>query len=74
MKSQIVPLLFFCITFPWIASRVFQMEGRHETLHESVRESRDMSRPIPAAINFGVAGQQVIYGELSTKQINYLIP
>jgi hypothetical protein len=71
MKSQIVPILMFCIAFPWIAARVFQTEGRHENKmekptewfrHESVREN---DKPAILPISFG---------ELSNKQINYLIP
>jgi hypothetical protein len=73
MKSQIVPVLLFCAAFPWIASRVFRMEGRHEPSHSNVRESREWPR-VAAGRNSEAAGQQVSYDELSTKQINYLIP
>jgi hypothetical protein len=74
MKSQIVPVLLFCIAFPWIASRVFQMEGRHESLNKIVRENGDMPRSVPAVVNFEAGSQLVNYEELSNKQINYLIP
>jgi hypothetical protein len=74
MKSQIVPVILFCLAFPWIVARVFQMEEHHETLQENVPESRYRSRPVPTGSNFETAVQQVNYDELSTKQINYLIP
>jgi hypothetical protein len=74
MKSQIVPVLLFCIALPWVASRLFQMEGRPESLHKNVPEIRDKSRLVPTGSNFEAAGQLVNYEELSNKQINYLIP
>jgi hypothetical protein len=74
MKSQIVPVLLFCIAFPWIASRVFQMEGRLERLHENCSESRFNSQPVPTGSHFEISIQPISYGELSKKQINYLIP
>jgi hypothetical protein len=71
MKSQIVPVVLFCIAFPWIASRAFQMGGRHETL----REGQKVLFQKESVYNVNKAAcQPVSYGELSTKQINYLIP
>jgi hypothetical protein len=74
MKSKIVPVILFCIAFPWIASRVFQMEGHQERLHKNCRESRDRSRPVTTGRNFEISNQLVSYEELSNKQIIYLIP
>jgi hypothetical protein len=74
MKSQIVPVLLFCIAFPWIVARVFQMEGHHGTFQESGHECRDRSRSVPTGSDNEAAVQQVNYDELSNKQINYLIP
>jgi hypothetical protein len=72
MKSQIVPVLLFCIVFPWIVARVFQMEGHHETIQESPKE---WLRQDPlSGIDNKAAGQPINYDELSNKQINYLIP
>ena len=72
MKSQIVPVLLFCIAFPWIVARVFQMEGHHETFQENRKEwSRQES--ISGGDN-EAAGQQVNYDELSNKQFIYQIP
>jgi hypothetical protein len=72
MKSQIVPVLLFCIAFPWIAARVFQMEGHHETIRESPKEW--FRQDPPSGIDNKAAGQPINYDELSKKQINYLIP
>ncbi len=74
MKSQIVPVLFFCIVFPWIASRVFQTEGRRDTGHANCHECTNRSRPVRAFRPIEEAGLVINYAELSTKQINFLIP
>ncbi len=72
MKSQIVPVLLFCIAFPWIVARVFQMEGHHETIQES-RKEWFRQESLSGSDN-EAAGQQVNYDELSNKQFIYLIP
>jgi hypothetical protein len=72
MKSQIVPVILFCIAFPWMASRVFQMGGHHETLQEG-QKVLYLKESVYCNGN-KAACQPVSYGELSTKQINYLIP
>ena len=72
MKSQIVPVILFCLVFPWIVARVFQMEGHPKTIQESPQKwfrqetlsGCDNKAPI----------QMVSYDELSNKQIIYLIP
>jgi hypothetical protein len=74
MKSQIVPVILFCLVFPWIVARVFQMKGGQERLHENVPESRDKSGPVPAGSNYEVSIQMVTDDELSNKQMIYLIP
>ena len=74
MKSQIVPVILFCIVFPWIVARVYQMEGPQDRLQEDCFESSDRSRTVPAVSSFAAEDQPVTYDELSTKQINYLIP
>jgi hypothetical protein len=72
MKSQIVPVVLFCIALPWIASRVFQMEGQHDTRQESPKEWR--LQESASGIENKAAGEPIGYDELSNKQINYLIP
>ena len=72
MKSQIVPVLLFCIAFPWIVARVFQMEGHQETPRESPKVWL-RQESLPSADN-KASIQPISYGELSNKQINYLIP
>ena len=72
MKSKIVPVIFFCIAFPWIAARVFQMEGHPETIQENPKECF-CQETISGSDNKAVV-QMISYDELSNKQINYLIP
>jgi hypothetical protein len=72
MKSQIVPVLLFCIAFPWITSRVFQIEGHHKNIQESPKEWL-RQESLPGTDN-NAAVQPISYNELSKKQINYLIP
>jgi hypothetical protein len=72
MKSQIVPVLLFCAAFPWIAARVYQAQGRPETLREDPKVWN--TQEAFSGSDKTAAGQPVIYEELSTKQINFLIP
>jgi len=74
MKSRIIPVIMFCIAFPWLVARVFQREGHHETLQESGHDRRDRSRPVPTGSNLETKDQQVNYDELSNKQMIYWIP
>jgi len=72
MKSQIVPVLLLCMVFPWIVALVFQMKGTHESLRENPKEW--VRQESLTGSDNKVAGEPVNYDELSTKQINYLIP
>ena len=72
MKSKIVPVILFCIAFPWIVARVFQMENHQETLQENQKEWI-RQETLSGNDNKAVV-QMVSYEELSNKQINYLIP
>jgi hypothetical protein len=74
MKSQIVPVIFFCLVFPWIVARVFQMEGGQKRLHENVPESSDKSRLVTTGNNYEITIQMITDDELSNKQMIYLIP
>jgi hypothetical protein len=72
MKSQIIPVILFCIAFPWIASRVFQMEGHRETLRETPKEG--FRQELLSGSDDKAANQLVNYDELSNKQLIYWIP
>jgi hypothetical protein len=72
MKSQIVPVLLFCIAFPWIVARVFQKEEHHETIQESPKEW--FRQESLSGIDDEAAVQPIYFDELSNKQINFLIP
>jgi hypothetical protein len=72
MKRQIIPVLFICMVLPWIVSRVFQLQGHQETLHENCQQ-RFHPEPFTGS-NIETSGEWINYEGLSNKQINYLIP
>ena len=72
MKSQIVPVILFCLVFPWIVARVFQIEDHPKTLQESPNEW--FRQETASGCDKKAEVQRVSYDELSNKQINYLIP
>jgi hypothetical protein len=72
MKSQIVPVILFCLVFPWIVARVFQMEGHPKTKQE-IPQKWFRQESLSGSDN-KAAIQMVSYDELSNKQIIYLIP
>jgi hypothetical protein len=72
MKSQMILVLSITLALPWVAARLFQIEGHRESFRECRKEF-----PVQesyAGFDSKTAGQTVSYGELSNKQINYLIP
>jgi hypothetical protein len=72
MKSQIVPVLIFCMVLPWLVSRVFKMEGCSERLRVNCQET--IQKESFSGGNIEKEGRLISYEGLSTKQINFLIP
>lgn len=72
MKSQIIPLLAFCLVLPWLVARVFHREDHPDNISNRV-ERIYPAQSLPLTANF-TEGQLVNYDGLSNKQINYLIP